>query len=185
MSTRILSVSALAVVAAATCGCKRAADSAGSSSVQQTHVQSRTTSTPASRLNCPNLGSVLLSAPQSRNGHRVILSWKASRRADAKHAEAVGYCIYRGLKPNAPPTELVNQLPFPETQCIDDSVENGKQYYYVVRAISARGETSDASKPPASAKIPVTPPASFQKAGAPIPLCRESSGIKSMSQKIQ
>lgn len=179
---RIFFVSLLAFLATMSSGCKT---KSSASEGRPRAFQPGAGRASADRLACPPLGSVLALGPQSKDGHRVILKWKASSHADAKHAEAIGYCIYRGLKPNAPPTELVNQLPFPETQCIDDSVENGKQYYYVVRAISARGETSDASKPPASAKIPVTPPASFQKAGAPIPLCRESSGIKSMSQKIQ
>lgn len=132
----------------------------------------------APRLVCPPLGSVLVAAPQSKNGHRVTLKWRASRHADVKRGDAVGYCIYRGPKPNAPPTELVNHLPFPETQCVDDSVKNGKQYYYVVRAISAEGMMSQMSEPPAPAKIPTTPAASFHTAGTPIPLCRESEGIK-------
>jgi hypothetical protein len=169
---RICFVSVLAFLAIMSNACKT------KSSAGESPLQARASRTPAPRLVCQPLGSVLGPAPQSRGGHRVILKWKASRGADAKHADAVGYCIYRGPKPNAPPTELVNQLPLPETQCIDDSVENGKQYYYVVRAISARGVMSDGSKPPVPANIPRTPPHSLQTADAPIPLCRESAGIK-------
>jgi hypothetical protein len=167
---RIFFVAALALVATMSSGCKtKTSASAGP----------RGDRAPAPRLVCPTLGSVLVPASQSEHGHRVTLKWKASRHTDAKHAIAVGYCIYRGPTPSPPPTELVNYFPFPETQCVDDSVENGKQYYYVVRAISAGAVTSDFSKPPAPAKIPVTPPASFQTAGASIPLCRESPGLKS------
>lgn len=179
-SIRVFVVTALAFVATVSSGCKT--KSTATEGPPQGPVQQR--SGPAPRLVfCPPLGSVLVSVPQSKDGHRVILKWKASGRADAKHADAIGYCIYRGPKPHAPSTELINHLPFTETQCVDDSVENGKQYYYVVRAISARGVTSDISKPPAPAKIPATPKAITKAAGASIPLCRESPGIQeSMSQ---
>jgi hypothetical protein len=173
---RIFFFSVLAFLAAISSGCKTKS-SASEGPPQAT--QARISRASVQRLTCPSLGSVQAPTPQSKNGHRVILRWKASHRADAKHAEAVGYCIYRGPKPNAPPTELVNHLPLPETQCVDDSVENGKQYYYLVRAISARGVMSAVSKPPAPAKIPLSPAASFQTEGASIPLCRESPGIKS------
>jgi hypothetical protein len=180
-TTRTFFVSALAFVTTVSSACKTGANSsagAGSQAlIQQGQVQQRRHPAPAPRLTCPPLGSTLVAAPQSKDGHRVILNWKASRRADAKHANAVGYCIYRGPKPNAPPTELINHLPFPETQCVDDSVENGKQYYYVVRAVSARGVTSDVSKPPAPARIPATPPTRFQAPEASIPLCRESPEV--------
>ncbi len=174
---RILFVSMLAFAATLNSGCKTGANSPSDegprSPVQPAHPRP-----VASRLVCPPLGAVLVPAAQSRDGHRVILEWKGSRRADAKHAEAVGYCIYRGPKRGAPPTELVNQLPFPETKCADDSVENGKQYYYVVRAISARGVMSNVSKPPVPARIPDTPRASSRLPDDSIPLCREAPGAK-------
>lgn len=173
---RNLLVSVLAFATLNT-ACKTGPNSSTSSG-RQVPVQPAPPRPVASRLVCPPLGSVLVPARQSKNGHRVILTWRASRHADAKHAEAVGYCIYRGPKRNAPPTELVNHLPFPETRCADDSVENGKQYYYVARAISARGVTSDVSKPPAPAKIPDTERASSPTPEDSIPLCRESQGVK-------
>ena len=66
----------------------------------------------------------------------MILSWRASAPADSKHAAAVAYCVYRSIKRKDPSPELVNFIPFPGTSCTDDLVENGKKYYYVVRAIS-------------------------------------------------
>jgi hypothetical protein len=176
---RILFVIALAVVATFNTGCKTGSHSSVDGSPSQTSVSSTIPRPVAPRLVCPPLGSVLVPAPQLKGGHRVILKWRASRRGDAKHADAVGYCIYRGPGRDAPPTELINHLPFTETKCADDSVGNGKQYYYVVRAISARGVPSEVSKPPAPARIPTTPRASSPTPEDLIPLCRESPGVKS------
>ena len=81
----------------------------------------------------------------------MILSWKASAPGDAKHDAAIGYCVYRGRKANDPSPELVNSTPFPGTSCADDLVENEKKYYYVVRAISAKGITRIISN-----EVPVT-----------------------------
>lgn len=177
-NTRIFLGSALTFIAMVASGCKKISNSSAGSGTRQANIQPARRSVLVPPV-CPPFDSVLVSAPQAEHGHRVILKWKASRHADAKHSDAVGYCIYRGPNPNASPTELVNHLPFPETQCVDDSVENGKQYYYVVRAISARGVTSDLSKPPAPAKIPATPLAGFQTSERRIPLCREPLSPKS------
>lgn len=174
---RVFLVTALAFVASVSIACKT--KSSASDGPSQVPVQQRRGLPPALRFTCPTLDSVLVPAPRSKKGHRVTLKWKASLHTDPKQADALGYCIYRGSEPNAPPTELINHLPFPETQCVDDSVENGRQYYYVVRAISAEGMMSDISEPPAPAKIPTTPPSSLRTSGASIPLCRESPGVKS------
>ncbi len=107
----------------------------------------------------------------------MILSWKASAAADSKHASAVGYCIYRGAKHNDPSPELVNSIPFPGTTCADDLVENGKKYYYIVRAISANRVTSIVSNE-APAPIPSREPTSHSTRANSPPLCRESSGSK-------
>lgn len=172
---RVFLGTALVLVVAASTACK--SKSSASEGPPKGPVQERRGLPPALRLTCPTLDSVLVPASRSRRGHRVTLKWKASLHTDPKQPDAVGYCIYRGPQPNVPPTELVNHLPFPETQCVDDSVQNGKQYYYVVRAISAQGMMSEISEPPAPAKIPTTPPSSF-RTGTSIPLCRESPGIK-------
>jgi hypothetical protein len=128
-------------------------------------------SSPAARLVCPTLGSstVTTTLPE-KGGHRVILSWRASAPADSKHSAAVGYCVYRGMKPKDPSPELVNSIPFPGTSCTDDSVENAKKYYYVVRAIGAKGTTSISSNETHVA-IPSKQSTSFS--GASVPQCRE------------
>jgi fibronectin type 3 domain-containing protein len=104
----------------------------------------------------------------------VILSWRASAPADSKHAAAVGYCIYRGVKHQDPSPILLNSTPFASTSCADDLVENGKKYYYVVRAISANKVTSIISNE-APAGIPTGKGNSPFASGASAPLCREAS----------
>jgi hypothetical protein len=133
-----------------------------------------TSAPPAASLVCPMLGSTMAPpALQAKGGHRVILSWRASAPADSKHAAAVGYCIYRSIKPKDPWPELVNSIPFPGTSCVDDLVENGKKYYYVVRAISAKGVISITSNP-APAPIPTWTKTS-PYSGTSVPACREAT----------
>jgi hypothetical protein len=131
---------------------------------------------PAPPLVCPSLGSSGAPVtPPQKDGHRVILSWRASAPADSKHAAAVGYCIYRGVNKKDPAPVLLNTAPLPGTSCADDLVVNDKKYYYVVRAISAKGVTSIVSNE-APAAIPKqsnpSAPATFA------PLCREPVGLK-------
>jgi hypothetical protein len=104
----------------------------------------------------------------------VILSWRASAPADSKHAAAIGYCIYRGVKPKDPSPVLLNPTPFPGASCADDLVVNDKQYYYVVRAISVKGVTSVISNE-APAAVPQGNPSVTR---ASPPLCRESPSLK-------
>jgi hypothetical protein len=131
---------------------------------------------PAPPLVCPSLGSSGAPVtPPQKDGHRVILSWRASAPADSKHAAAVGYCIYRGVNKKDPAPVLLNTAPLPGTSGADDLVVNDKKYYYVVRAISAKGVTSIVSNE-APAAIPKqsnpSAPATFA------PLCREPVGLK-------
>jgi hypothetical protein len=112
----------------------------------------------------------------AKGEHSVTLSWRASAPANSKHDAAVGYCIYRSLKPKDPSPELVNSIPFPGTTCTDDRVANDTKYYYVVRAINAKGRTSiNSNEAPAaipSGKSPAVPP------GPAPPLCRETAREK-------
>jgi hypothetical protein len=128
---------------------------------------------PGTRLVCPILGSSAVSpALQAKGGHRVILSWKASAPADSKHGDAKGYCVYRGIKRKDPAPVLVNSVPFPGTSCMDDLVDSDKKYYYVVRAISAKGVTSVVSNE-VPVVIPTSKGSSPSVTGAPTPLCRD------------
>jgi hypothetical protein len=127
---------------------------------------------------CPTFGPPTEPGTLPPNGgHRVILSWTASAPADSKHAAAIGYCIYRSMGGKDSPSELLNSAPFPGTSCMDDRVENGKKYYYVVRAISAKGVTSITSKA-APAPIPTGTKTSSSSAKTSVPSCREMATKK-------
>jgi hypothetical protein len=131
--------------------------------------------TPAQVLACPTFDSSAPPNPSAKGGHRVVLSWKASTPADSKHADAVGYCIYRGLEGKKDPPVLLNPHPYPTTTCTDDMVQNGVKYYYVVRAISAKGVPSDRSQR-TRADIPKNDPASLPQNSPP--LCRAPAASK-------
>jgi hypothetical protein len=131
---------------------------------------------PVAPLVCPTIGpSGEPIAPPAPDGHRVILSWRASAPADSKHGAAVGYCIYRGVKHQDPSPVLLNSAPFPGTSCADDLVINGTKYYYVVRAISANRVSSIVSN-----EAPAVIPKQSNPSAPPIlaPLCREPAGSK-------
>ena len=122
---------------------------------------------------CPPFGTFPEpSESQTKGEHTVILSWKASSPADAKHTEAFGYCIYRAEKRNDRSLVRVNLQAFRGTSCTDDMVQTGKTYYYKVKAISAKrnlSDTTDFVKARILDQKPANPVAS------PPPLCREPS----------
>lgn len=174
----VLPVIALLAVGFALTGCKsKPVGSAAASDVRpMSPMPEMLALNAAPRLVCPPIDSSAAPAVSAaKGGHRVVLSWKAGSR-DSKHGTAVGYCLYRGIGPKARATERINILPFPGTKCVDDLVENGKQYSYVVRAISAQGVTSLISKQ-APALIPNSPPRALSDEVS-APMCREPDGIK-------
>lgn len=72
--------------------------------------------------------------PQGR-GHTVRLRWQAST------SKNVRYNIYRGSTPGFHPEKL-NSAPIDGVTYIDSTVDNGRRYYYVARAIGANGQES-------------------------------------------
>ncbi len=95
---------------------------------------------------CPPFSSLTAhTEPEVKGEHKVILSWIASAPSAAKHAEAVGYCLYRGTKRKDHSLVLISPVAIQGTSCTDDMVATGKTYYYKVRAISIQGYTSDAT----------------------------------------
>jgi hypothetical protein len=122
---------------------------------------------------CPKFGSFPEPSDlPSKGEHTVVLSWKASAPADAKHTDAFGYCIYRGEKRNDRSLVRVNLEAFRGTSCTDDMVQTGKTYYYKVKAISAKrnlSDTTDFVKARILDQKPANPVAS------PPPLCRMPS----------
>jgi hypothetical protein len=154
-------------------GCDRTPGASSESATRTqagTLPQSRSPANPSAIqvLECPLSGGVDVQMPTEKPEHRVILSWTASV-SDRKHADAVGYCIYRSLQGKNQPLQRVNISPFPKTACTDDLVENGKKYNYKVLAISAKRVVSVPSKG-AHAEIPMRKPR-IQSEVSP-PLCR-------------
>jgi fibronectin type 3 domain-containing protein len=77
--------------------------------------------------------------------HSVSLSWKPSSSA------GVGYNVYR----RGTSGELVrlNAAPIDETSYIDRTVQSGQTYFYVTKAVNAKGAESSPSN-----EVPVTVP---------------------------
>lgn len=177
--TRILGVVVAVAVVAMQIGCTscRVAPSSTSTLRPRLPAGTRPDASSEVRLVCPTVGVSRVPATLAKRDHRVILSWKASAPGDSMHDAAIGYCVYRGLKSNDPSPELVNPIPFPDTSCTDDLVENDKKYYYVVRAISAKGITSITSNE-APATIPSGKQSHRSISVASAPLCRESVSVK-------
>lgn len=71
--------------------------------------------------------------------HTVTLTWKASTSS-----EVIGYQVYRKVLPSGENTRinatLVNGLSF-----VDERVESGKRYRYVVRAVANGQESADSA----------------------------------------
>ena len=127
---------------------------------------------------CPAAGLPTLQ-PSPRTGHhKVTLSWNASAPSVNSESKAVGYCLYRSKKKDAAkqnPTcrdcEQINSIAIAGTGCVDDLVEDGAIYYYVVTAITTQGNPSSPSN-----AILIQIPASKESAN-PVsvgsdPLCR-------------
>jgi hypothetical protein len=174
----LLVVAVLTIVGGVPIACTRGSSPASSESAPRavqgpTQAGAPLSNGPVPPLVCPTFSSSPVAAlPEAKGGHRVILSWRASAPADSKHADAVGYCIYRGNQRKDPQPVLINPAPFPATSCMDDMVESGKKYYYVVRAISANGHTSVISNP-APASIPTRERTQADVPGKSAPLCRQ------------
>lgn len=139
--------------------------------------------TPPSNLPlCPNTTTPILQPSSHTGHHKVTLSWKASLPSSDSNRQAAGYCLYRSTTPNPagenPPCrdcEWINKRAIPGTACVDDLVQDGVVYYYVVEAITLGRVTSSFSNQ-APAPIPST-----QKPGSvtgnSYPLCRASNGV--------
>jgi hypothetical protein len=132
---------------------------------------------------CPPAGlATLQPSPQITGHHNVTLSWNASPSVNSEN-QTVGYCIYRSKKRDAAkhnPTcndcEQVNLTAIAGTQCIDDLVEDGATYYYVVTAINARGKPTSPSN-----ETPAQIPPNKESSSLPkpsFPSCREAAGSK-------
>jgi hypothetical protein len=134
---------------------------------------------------CPPAGlPTLQAAPQKTGHHSVTLSWDASAPSGHSEGKAVGYCLYRSKKQNAAKhnatcgdCEQINSTPLADTDCVDDLVEDGATYYYVVTAINNKGRISLASNE-ILAQVPSTERSANSIQVESYPLCRETKGLK-------
>ena len=81
------------------------------------------------------------------NAHAANLSWTASTTLN------VTYNVYRAAASTGPFTTPLNSLPIAGTAYVDNTVQAGQTYYYVVTAVAGGTESADSS-PPVPAKIP-------------------------------
>jgi hypothetical protein len=116
--------------------------------------------------------------------HKVILSWNASAPSPHPEDNAVGYCLYRSkkqkvAKKNATCSdcEQINFIPVVGTACVDDLVQDGALYYYVVTAINAKGIPSSSSNE-TPAQIPASQQSANSTSGASSPFCRGQASSK-------
>lgn len=138
--------------------------------------------TPQSNLPlCPNTTTPILQPSPQTGHHKVTLTWKASSPSSDPNRQAAGYCLYRSTTPDPghekPPCqdcEWINKRAIAGTACVDDLVQDGVVYYYVVEAITL-GRVTGSFSNQAPAPIP-----SNQKPGSvtgnSYPLCRASNG---------
>jgi hypothetical protein len=80
-------------------------------------------------------------APPS--AHVVKLSWNASAPASKSPRDAiVGYFVYRSTKSHDPNAARITSEKVVSTSYTDSTIQSGKTYYYVTRAVTAGGMLS-------------------------------------------
>lgn len=134
---------------------------------------------------CPAAGlPTLQPSPQITGHHNVTLRWNASASSVNLESKAVGYCLYRSKKQNAAKQnatcsdcQQINTIAIAGTGCVDDLVEDGATYYYVVTAINAKGRTSSSSNETPAQIVPNKGSVNSVSVGS-YPLCRGTAGSK-------
>lgn len=84
---------------------------------------------------------------------KVALEWKAP----ADTSNVTGYYVYRAPY-SGEYEEPASDFPVKETNYVDENVENGKTYYYTVRAVHKDGTVSPASNEVSAVPKAPTPP---------------------------
>jgi len=163
--------------------------SVATASLQSATTHGAAASFPARTLppqpTCPPAGILPLQLSTPGTGHhRVTLTWNASSLGKAG-GKAVGYCLYRSKtehaakkNPKCKRCESVNQVPVTSLSCVDDVVQDGATYYYVVTGISSASRISSSSN-----EIPAPIPTGDQirpasSVSSTAPLCREASAAQ-------
>jgi len=129
---------------------------------------------------CPRPCPSTSQSPPGTGHHTVTLSWKASTSAasaNASHTPA-GYCLYRRKKPGIPKDvlkcsdcELLNTIAFADTACVDDQVQDGTTYYYVVTFLVAPPPKTPMSLASNEAVAPIPPGQNAKSNASRYPLC--------------
>lgn len=121
--------------------------------------QKQPSTTATSPAACNALGNTAAAHP---GNHTVSLSWNASVPATSSSRDAViGYIVYRSTKPHDTKALPINIQRLVDTKCVDTQVVPGETYYYVTRAVSARGALSGPSNE-VRVKVPPYTPASTE-----------------------
>ena len=134
---------------------------------------------------CPPAGlPTLQSSPQKTGHHKVTLSWQGSAPSGNSDSRAVGYCLYRSKEQNVAKQnatcnhcEQINSIPLADIACVDDLVEDGATYYYVVTAINTKGRISSSSNE-ILAQVPSSKESANSISAESHPLCRGTKGLK-------
>lgn len=93
--------------------------------------------------------------------HKVFLSWNSGSQPSRRTGPIDGYCVYRSKDPKAAQQtacaqcERVSPVAVLGTGCVDDVVEDGATYYYVVTAL--KGNLMSAPSNETEALIPNSP----------------------------
>jgi hypothetical protein len=85
--------------------------------------------------NSPHAEGLSANGAQTRAGHSVTLSWRASK------SNTIGYNIYRGISSMGPYSKI-NSSPDPKATFTDASVQGGQTYFYVTTALNKNGKES-------------------------------------------
>jgi hypothetical protein len=170
-------------------GCSRGQASQPAGSGQQLAVTSEQKEPPAAALRtelqpCPP--TPVRPSQTGTGSHKVTLSWNASAPAKKPEDNVVGYCVYRRKEdspkshraqhnPTLAERERITPVPVRDTRCVDDAVQDGALYYYVVLGLNAKGLSSSPSKEIA-VSVPEAKPRNTSTPDAP--LCRAPSAAR-------
>ena len=84
--------------------------------------------------------------PAAARHHKLFLTWNPSVIGSGASDDVDGYCVYRSKHPNVArqnarckQCERVTSAPISSTNCVDDALEEGARYYYVVTAVKDKG----------------------------------------------
>lgn len=182
---KYISIHARLILAATVCMHSSASGQLSSGSKASAHPSQTAKETPPVVQEgpaCPAAGVSPVYASQPGIGHhKVVLSWNGSVQASGQPGVVDGYCVYRSKKPNAAQKkascnecEQVTAVAIPGTTCIDDLVEDGATYYYVVTAIRDKHVSSSSNE--VVALIPAGPLSGASSTQSPgPPFCRGKS----------